>query len=317
MYKNSNVLVTGASGLIGSYLVEKLTEIGANITAVSHKRKPMFRKSKNIDIISGDLTNSNFCDKICQDKDYVFHLAVETGSISKNSKHPASIMTPTVLMDFNMLKSAHERGVKKYLYSSCACVYPENIEKMSEENAWDGPPPKNHKTISWSKRISELQCQSFHEEFGDKISIVRPSNTFGKYDDFDIENSHVISAFIKKALLRTDPFVIWGNGKQIREFLHAEDVARGMILSLEKNHNAVPINLAGGKEIEIIELARKIISMVGYNPKIEFDLSKPTGHSKRVLECKNAKEILGFEPQVKFDLGLKDSIDWCKKLLTN
>ena len=109
MYKNSKVLVTGASGLLGSHLVEKLSASGADVKAVIHKRDPLFKKNQNIKTVRGDLTNPDFCSEVCEDIDFVFHLAVETGSISKNAKHPASIMTPTILMDFNMLKSAHEK----------------------------------------------------------------------------------------------------------------------------------------------------------------------------------------------------------------
>ncbi len=312
MYKNSKILVTGASGLLGSHLVEKLSNSGAHVKAVIHKREALFRKLENIETVTGDLTKPDFCSQICEDIDFVFHLAVETGSISKNAKYPASIMTPTVLMDFNMLKSAHEQKVKRYLYSSCACIYPHHIENMDEESAWDGPPPKIHETISWAKRISELQCQSFQKEFGDNISIVRPSNTYGPYDIFDVENSHVISAFIKKAFLKIDPFVIWGNGEQIREFVFASDVVDGMMLALEKNSKE-PINLAGGTSIKIKDLAKKIISIVGYNPKIEFDQNKPSGHMKRILDSKRSKDILGFKPQTNLDTGLLQTIQWYKK----
>ena len=312
MYKNSKVLVTGASGLLGSHLVEKLSASGADVKAVIHKRDPLFKKNQNIKTVRGDLTNPDFCSEVCEDIDFVFHLAVETGSISKNAKHPASIMTPTILMDFNMLKSAHEKKVSRYMYSSCACVYPHHIENMDEKSAWDGPPPKMHETISWSKRISELQCQSFQKEFGDNISIVRPSNTYGPYDHFDIENSHVISAFIKKAFLKTDPFVIWGNGEQIREFVFAGDVVDGMMLALEKNSKE-PINLAGGTAIKVKDLAEKIISITGYNPKIEFDQNKPSGHMKRILDSKKSKSELGFQPNTNLDEGLLQTIKWYKK----
>lgn len=314
METDSKILVTGASGLIGNHLVRQLLKKNFQITAIIHNRTSYLPITKNLHIIRGDLTDYSFCKKICKDVDYVFHLAVETGSITKNANHPASIMTPTVLMDFNMLKASHEKGVKKYLYSSCACVYPTEIENMSEDKAWSGPPPKMHETISWSKRIAELQCQSFYKEYGDEISIVRPSNTYGMYDIFDTENSHVISAFIKKALSKIDPFTIWGNGEQIREFVYAEDVAKGMILALEKNTKAEPINLGGGTAIKIKDLAEKIISLVNYNPKIVFDDTKPTGHMKRILDSTKARNELNFIPSTQLDKGLENTIEWYKNV---
>jgi len=309
MKSNSKILVTGSSGLIGTHLVKLLTQSDFKIRAVIHNRNHHF-DNENIELVKGDLTDYNFCKKICNEVDYVFHLAVETGSISKNAKHPASIMTPTILMDFNMLKASHEAKVKNYLYSSCACVYPAELEDMSEENAWEGPPPKMHETISWSKRISELQCQSYYKEFGDNITIVRPSNTYGPYDIFDLENSHVISAFIKKAILKKNPFTIWGDGEQIREFVYAEDIAKGMIIAIDNQKNADPINLGGGEAIKIKDLAEKIISISGQDPKIVFDKTKPSGHMKRILNSKRAKESLGFSPNTSLDEGLRKTIEW-------
>lgn len=312
---SKKILITGSTGLIGTQLVNILSDKGHYVKAVIHNRESQFQKKKNIELVQGDLTDPCFCKKICIDIDYVFHLAVETGSIMKNAKHPASIMTPTILMDFNMLKASHEEGIDRYLYSSCSCVYPAKTEDMREELAWDGPPPKAHETISWSKRISELLCQSYHREFGEKIAIVRPSNTYGPHDIFDIENSHVISAFIKKAIDRTNPFVIWGNGEQIREFIYSEDAAKGMILAIENYAIADPINLSGGTGIKIKDLAEIIIDIINYHPEIKFDTTKPTGHMKRILNDEKTKEKLGFIPPTSLEEGLKRTIAWYRTKL--
>ena len=307
---NSKILVTGASGLIGTHLVKTLLNLKFKVRGVIHNRQHYFQKNENLELIKGDLTDAKFCESACKGIDYVFHLAVETGSIVKNEKHPASIMTPTILMDFNMLNASHNQKIKKYLYCSCACVYPSYISDMIESSAWSGPPPKMHETISWAKRISELQCQSFQKEYGDKIAIVRRSNTFGPYDLFHEENSHVISAFIKKATKNTNPFQIWGNGEQIREFVYAGDVAEGMILAMNKQGNTDPINLAGGTSIKIKELAEMIISIIEYKPKIKFDNTKPTGHLKRILNSEKSKAVLGFKPKTGLEEGLKKTIEW-------
>lgn len=311
MYADSKVLVTGSTGLIGNHLVDLLVKNNVRVRAISHKRKHIFDQNR-IEVVCGDLTNYDFCESICKDIDYVFHLAVETGSIVKNAKHPAEIMTSTVLMDFNMLKAAHANKIKKYLYCSCACVYPNDLDDMKEELAWDGPPPSMHETISWSKRIAELQCKSFHKEYGDKISIVRPSNTYGSHDIFELENSHVISAFIKKAVDGINPFTIWGNGEQIREFVHARDVAIGMMKALELSYNAEPINLGGGTAIKIKDLAKMIINISNTKVDVQYDMSKPSGHMKRVLNSEKCKEKLNFIPKITLEDGLKDTIYWYK-----
>ena len=312
MEKNSRILVTGATGLIGTQLVNLLLNRGYKVTAISHKRKANFVTNENLEILNGDLTDAGFCVKACNKIDYVFHLAVETGSIVKNAKHPASIMTSTILMDFNMLKAAHNEKIKKYLYCSCACVYPENIEEMVEENAWDGPPPKMHETISWAKRLSELQCKSYNKEFGDDIVIVRPSNTYGPNDIFDPEKSHVISAFIKKAIDGVKPFTIWGSGEQIREFVYSRDIAEGMLLAMERLRDVNPINLGGGTSIKIKDLAKIILTMVGYNPEIKFEKDKPEGHKRRILNSKKAEDLLDFKPTTSLEEGLEETIQWYK-----
>ncbi len=313
MEKNSNILVTGATGVIGTQLVNLLLNQGYKVRAISHNKKPNFVTNKNLEILNGDLTDAGFCTKACNKIDYIFHLAVETGSIMKNAKHPASIMTSTILMDFNMLKASHNEKIKKYLYCSCACVYPEKIEEMTEENAWDGPPPKMHETISWSKRISELQCKSYNKEFGDDIVIVRPSNTYGPNDIFDSENSHVISAFIKKAIDEVKPFTIWGSGEQIREFVYSRDIAKGMLLAMEKLSDSNPINLGGGTSIKIKDLAKMVLSILEKNPEIEFVKDKPEGHKRRILNSKKAEDILGFKPTTSLEEGLKETIHWYKE----
>ena len=310
MDSKSTVLVTGASGLIGTHLVERMLDRGARVRAVIHKREPYFKGEENLEVVSGDLTDPAFCNRVCSGVDQVYHLAVETGSIAKNSLHPASIMTPTVLMDFNMLKSAHDNSVDNYLYSSCACVYPADVDDMVEDSAWSGPPPVRHETISWSKRIAELQCKSFFGEFGDHITIVRPSNTYGPYDLFDEENSHVISAFVKRAFERADPFVIWGDGEQVREFVYAPDVAEGMVLAMGRNTKADPINLAGGTSVKIKDLAEMIFNITGFSPKIQFDSSKPSGHMRRVLNNSKARQELGFEAKTSLEEGLEKTISW-------
>lgn len=308
--KNKKILVTGASGLLGSHLTIDLLKEEYDVRAVVHERNIEIPPSKNLELVYGDLTDPRFCDSICKGIDRVFHLAVQTGSIAKNADHPASIMTSTVLMDFNMLKAAHQNSVSKYLYCSCACVYPADLADMEESLAWAGPPPQAHETISWSKRISELQCLSFHREYGDKVTIVRPSNTYGPYDVFDVENSHVISAFVKKAADRADPFIIWGNGEQVREFVFAADVAKGMIAAVDADIIADPINLAGGTAITIKKLAAMIIGLTGYSPEITFDPSKPSGHSRRVLSANKARKMLGFLPSTPLEQGLKETISW-------
>lgn len=311
MFENKKVLVTGGTGMIGSHLVEILLQKNTDVRIIVHNRNmPNELINKKIKIIVGDLTDKNFVKNAMKEIDYVFHLAAFTGGLGRTSMHPASTLTPNLLMDGNMLEAAREENVERFLYGSCACIYPDSINDLSENDAWKGEPPQVHASYSWSKRMGELQSISYHKEYDMKIAIVRPSNSYGPRDNFDPNASHVISALILKAAKRINPFIIWGDGSPIREFIYAKDAAKGMLLAMEKYCVADPVNLASGEYITIGELAKKIINLYHYNPKISFDTSKPSGQKRRVLTNNKGKATIGFKSETSLDDGLKATIDW-------
>ena len=312
MFENKNILITGGTGMIGSHLVE-LFGNKSNIRIVSHKRKiPIEINSKNIEIFNGDLTNKEFAIKAVKGIDYVFHLAAYTGGLGRTAVYPASTLTPNLILDGNIIDAAKNENVDRFLYASCSCVYPDLEKDFSEEDAWIANPPKMHESYSWSKRIGELQAISYAKEFGMKIAIVRPANSYGPREIIDPNNSHVIGALILKSLTKKHPFVIWGDGSPIREYIFAKDAARGMILALEKYCKADPINLSSGESVTINDLAKKILDICNYDPKIIFDKSKPGGQSRRVLTNHKAERILGFKALTSLDEGLKSTINWIR-----
>ena len=240
------------------------------------------------------------------------HLAAYTGGLGRTAVYPASTLTPNLILDGNIIDAAKNENVDRFLYASCSCVYPDLEKDFSEEDAWIANPPKMHESYSWSKRIGELQAISYAKEFGMKIAIVRPANSYGPREIIDPNNSHVIGALILKSLTKKHPFVIWGDGSPIREYIFAKDAARGMILALEKYCKADPINLSSGESVTINDLAKKILDICNYDPKIIFDKSKPGGQSRRVLTNHKAEQILGFKALTSLDEGLKSTINWIR-----
>jgi len=312
MFENKNILITGGTGMIGSHLTELLLD-SANIRLISHKRKiPTEFNSKKIEILNGDLTNKEFAIKAVKGMDYVFHLAAYTGGLGRTAVYPASTLTPNLVLDANVIDAAKNENVEKFLYASCSCVYPDLEKDFSEDDAWIANPPKMHASYSWSKRMGELQAISHAKEYGMKIAIVRPANSYGPREIIDPQNSHVIGALILKSLSKTNPFVIWGDGSPIREYIFAKDAARGMILALEKYCKADPVNLSSGEFVTISELAQKILKICNYKPDITFDKSKPGGQSRRVLKNDKAEKVLGFKAQTPLNEGLKTTIDWIR-----
>jgi GDP-L-fucose synthase len=316
LYKDKKILVTGGTGMIGSHLIELLLNEGAKIRTIIHKRQlPVEINENDIEVMRGDLVEKEFSEKAVKDVDYVFHLAAYTGGLGRTSIEPATTLTPNLIMDGNILNSAKNEKVEKFLYASCSCVYP-NIEKdLNEEDAWTGNPPSVHASYSWSKRMGELQAISHQKEFGMNIAIVRPSNSYGPRDSVNPETAHALGALMSKAIKKMDPFVIWGDGTPIREYIYANDAARGMIIAMEKYCNADPINLASGEFHSIENLAKKIINIVGYNPKIVFDKTKPSGQKRRVLSNIKAEKEFGFKSETLLEEGLAKTLNWYQKKL--
>ncbi len=302
--------------MIGSHLIELLLNEGAKIRTIIHKRQlPVEINENDIEVMRGDLVEKEFSEKVVKDVDYIFHLAAYTGGLGRTSIEPATTLTPNLIMDGNILNSAKNEKVKKFLYASCSCVYP-NIEKdLNEEDAWTGNPPSVHASYSWSKRMGELQAISHQKEFGMNIAIVRPSNSYGPRDSVNPETAHALGALMSKAIKKMDPFVIWGDGTPIREYIYANDAARGMIIAMEKYCNADPINLASGEFHSMEDLAKKIIRIVGYNPKIIFDKTKPSGQKRRVLSNNKAQKEFGFKSETLLEEGLAKTLNWYQKNL--
>ena len=316
MYSDKNILVTGGTGMIGSHLVELLLEKNANVRIVAHKREiPPELEDRGLDVVSGDLTEKKFVEESVKGMDYVFHLAAYTGGLGRTSTHPASTLTPNLIMDGNVLECAKNEGIERFLYASCTCVYPNDEKTLEEEDAWKGNPPEIHASYSWSKRMGERQAIAYHKEYGMNIAIVRPSNSYGPRDSDDLETAHALGSLIMKAINKMDPFVIWGDGNPVREYIYARDAAKGMLLAMENYCVGDPINLASGEFVSISELARKILKITNMSPKIKFDKEKPSGQKRRVLSNKKAEEKIGFVTETSLDTGIEETIKWYKQKL--
>ncbi len=309
-YGGKRVLVTGGGGLIGPHLIEELLAQEAEVCTVVHNRDPP-KFSSQVTIVKGDLTRLEDCLNAIADAEYVFNLAAFVGGVGRNKAHPAGMYTPNMLIQTNMLEAARLRSVERYLYTSSVCLYPGHISLMREDTAWEGPPEATNAPYGWVKRMGELQCQTYTEEYGMKVAIVRPTNSYGPRDNFDPEASHVIPGLVRKAVEKQDPFVIWGNGEVSRDFIHARDVARGMMLALERYPAADPLNLGTGQEIKIKDLAYLILKIAGLeNVKAVFDKTRPLGQMGRRADTRKAKEKIGFEAKIPLEEGLKETIEW-------
>jgi len=309
MYAGKNVLVTGGTGLIGRPLVDMLIEKGAKVRIASlddPSRANSGAEFKHINILK--LEN---CLEICKGMDFVFHLAGIKGSPVMTSKKPASFFVPLLLMNTNMMEAARISGVERYLYTSTIGVY-SPAEIFYEDDVWKTFPSENDRFAGWAKRMGELQAQAYKIEYGwDKIAIVRPANVYGPYDNFDPNNAMVIPSLVKRALDGENPLVVWGDGSPVRDFIHAKDVARGMLLALE-NITGQPVNLGSGVGVSIKEIVRIMVDNMENKPELIWDTSKPAGDKKRLMDMARARSI-GFKPEISIEDGIKEVMDWYQK----
>jgi len=309
-YKNKKILVTGGTGLIGIPLVEKLISYGALVSVVSLDKKPKI-KGKFI-FFKSDLREFKNCMSLCKDKDIVFHLAGVKGSPLMTAKKPASFLVPTVTFTFNMMEAARRCRVKRFLLTSSIGVYsPAKIFK--EESVWRTFPSKHDRFAGWAKRLCELQAEAYKIQYNWKhISIIRPANVYGPYDNFDTKNAMVIPSLIKKVLKSKKKLDVWGDGSSIRDFIFSRDVADAMILAVYKNINN-PINVGSGKGVTIKSLVETIISSANKKKiKINWQKKKPIGDIKRLMDITRAKSF-GFKPSISLSEGIQETIQWFLK----
>lgn len=305
-FKSKKILITGGTGLIGRQVVDILEKAGAQITIVSLDNLIVNKNAKHL---FGDLTNFEFCKKITNNKDFVFHLAGVKGSISVTNLKPASFFVPILMMNTNILEACRVNKVKKIVYTSSIGAY-SDAKVFKETESFDGEPMDKYP--GWAKRMAELQIKAYKLQYGlDNFSIVRPCNVYGPGDNFDDENAMVIPSLMAKIQRGDNPVAIWGDGKAVRDFLYSRDAAEGIILALYYGTCGSYVNLGSGKGYSIRELAETLASFIDFNYK--FDKTKSSGFPKRIMDISKAKITIHFRPSTPLVEGLKETWAWFLK----
>ena len=308
----TKILITGASGMVGKHLVDMCLEKGYFVKGTDIRYDERYSEEKywgeNFDFQHGNLNNYQRCLELVDDVDVVFQVAGVKGSPKRAAEQPNDYFTPMLQMNTNMAEAARIAGVEWYVYTSTIGVY-QPAEVFKEDDVWKTFPSENDKYAGWVKRLGELQLDCFETHYGLKnYSIVRPANIYGEYDNFG-EESTVIASLVKKGC--NDKLLsVWGDGTPIRDFIHAEDVARGILMSYE-NEITEPINLGSGDGVRIRDIAS--IVATHYGKEIEYDLTKPNGDKKRLMDMTRANSY-GFHPQVDLETGIKRVIKYYESL---
>ena len=312
IYYGKRVLVSGGTGMIGIPLVRNLLKLGAQVAVVSLEQEDYARSllGSSIKFLRGDLTRYDICERAVEGQEYVFNLVGIKGSVGIGVKRAASYFVPMLRYQSNLLEAAFRGGVSRYLFVSSICAYPPSALHV-EDNVWNGLPKQNDRYAGIAKRIGELEAETYlHEYNWEAVRVVRPSNVYGPFDDFNPATGQVIPTIIRRVLDGERPVRIWGDGSAIRDFIFVQDVVDGLLLSMEHAPPCFPINLGSGVPTTIRKLAEIILTESGVSTSIEWDPSKPSGDPVRLLSMERAEATIGFCPKISLREGIRQTMDW-------
>lgn len=319
MKKTDKILVTGASGFIGSHLLRLLWEKGyKNLRSTSYSRdlRYDFDGCENIEHLKGDLQNAEFCKNVSKFVDVVFHCAANTSNALDTKENPLLHVTPNVEMNVNLMEQSWRNGVKKFLFISSNTVYPDMKDQFCTEdiNVHASPTFPIYGAVGNMKRYGELLCDYFSHQIQNPMQclIVRPSNAFGPNDKFDYEKCHVTPANIRKVADGLNPIPIWGDGSEIRDLLHVEDMADGFIWVAENNDSYNIFNVAYGKGYSVNEVLDWIKEIEGNTNPIEYVNNKAPMIPVRLLSTKKINDM-GWRPKRDLKKSLEETLLWYKK----
>jgi len=311
VFKNAKVLVAGGTGFVGVNLIRRLLALGARVTATLHVREPVLVDDR-ITYIRGDLRRQEDCAAAVQGVDYVFMCAANTSGAAVMAKTPLVHLTPNILMNVSMLDAAYQFGVKKFLFISSNIVYPLTDHPVKECNVTNEFYEK-YFIAAWMKRFTEIVCEIYATKIARpmKVCVVRPGNIYGEYDDFEWETSHVIPALIRKVVERHNPIEVWGDGTDLKEFIHIGDFVEGTLIAMEKIEGFEPVNIAAGKPYTVRDVLAILLEVDNYdNARVAYDTSKPTMIPKRLIDTSKAERLLGFRASTPMREGLAKTVAW-------
>jgi nucleoside-diphosphate-sugar epimerase len=318
-WQKKKVLVGGGCGFLGSYLVPQLVDAGAQVTVVDNldngEMANLAPVKNQIDFLKMDLRDSRVCDQVSHNKDIVINLAAKAFGMNFSRMHNGEMLVYNLLSSLTLLEAAHRNNVKHFTIISSSCVYPDDAPVPTPElDVFTGKPESVNEGYGWAKRIYELAGTYYARETEMKVNIVRPFNPYGaNYHWRSEDKAHVIPALVKRIMDGEDPLIVWGSGNQRRNFIHAKDATRLMMLLVEKGENAVPVNIGYEDDISIADLVNLICEVSGKKPKIEFDTSKPEGRFRKAADSTRLRQMTGnYTPQTSLRDGIQEMIGWYK-----
>lgn len=293
----------------------------AGHTGMVGKAVVRFLEKKNCEILisdrhSLDLTiQMNVNNWVAKNKpDVVIMCAAKVGGILANDSYPAEFIYQNLMIEANIIHAAYKYNVNKLLFLGSSCIYPKHAEQPIKETALlTGPLEETNEWYALAKIAGIKLCQAYRTQYGVDFISAMPTNLYGPHDNFDLQSSHVVPALLRKTheakLNSQNKITVWGTGEPLREFMHVDDCAEGIIFLLENYSDLPHVNLGTGEEMSIKELTEIIKSAVGFNGATEFDTSKPNGTPRKILDTSKINN-LGWHSKINIDRGLSDTYVW-------
>ena len=296
------ILVAGATGLAGSAIVKELTSIGKPVVGIS---------SKDVDLLDRNAT-FDYLNKL--KPNVVIDAAAKVGGISANNNHPVEFLSENIRIQTNLMDASHSAHVEKFVFLASSCVYPKSCpQPIKEEYVLTGALESTNSAYAIAKLAGIELVKAYRKEFGRRWISVMPTNLYGPNDNFDLESSHVFPALIRKFVEAKKSNAIsvdlWGTGKPRREFLHVDDLAKAIIVCLDKYDSDQQINIGTGIDLTIAELAEKIAKNSGFTGNIDWDVTREDGTPQKVLDIQKITN-LGWKPTINLDQGIKLTVEW-------
>jgi GDP-L-fucose synthase len=310
-----NLLVTGGSGFIGTNLLKALTKLNRYKITATYFSSKNFYKVKNVKYIKTNLENPKSCLKIAKNIDIIVMCAANSSGAAVMEKSPLVHLTPNIRMNLNMLEAGHFYSVSKFIFISSNTVYPVSDLAMKESDAQFNFFEKYH-IVGWMKRFSEIVCEIYSKKIKNKMKtiIIRPGNLYGPHDKFDPKKSKVIPSLISRISARQDPINVWGDGKDLKDFLYIDDFCNILVKIINRVNSFEIYNVASGKSVTIQKILKILIKIENLNNnKIYYDVSKPTMIPKRLISIMKIKKQFKFKPSISLHEGLARTVKWYKK----
>ncbi len=309
-FQNKKIYVAGANGMVGSSIVNELINknCGNLLTPASSEL---------------DLTRQAKVEKFfgLEKPEIVIVSAAKVGGILANDTFRAEFIYKNLMIEANIIQSAFENGVEKLIFLGSSCIYPKFAQQpLKEEELLSGYLEFTNEPYAIAKIAGIKLCENYYRQYGCNFFSVMPTNLYGAKDNFDLQNSHVIPALIRKfheaKLNKMEKVELWGTGKPRREFLFVDDLAKAVVFLIEKTNAAdlyekgiSHLNIGTGEDIEIIEVARLVKKIVGFDGEIENDTTKPDGTPRKLMDVSRIND-LGWKHKISLEEGLRKTYDW-------